>query len=46
MEKPNSELGGAALMGLAIFSPAGADAVIELQGGPNDVLLKKASGPV
>ncbi len=30
LEKPNSELGGAAPMALAISSPAGADAVIEL----------------
>lgn len=30
LEKPNPELGGAAPMSLAISSPAGADAVIEL----------------
>ena len=30
LEKPNPELGGAAPMALAISSPAGADAVIEL----------------
>ncbi len=44
LEKPNPELGGAAPMALAISSPAGADAVIELLDGPNDKLLVEVSG--
>lgn len=35
LEKPNPELGGAAPMALAISSPAGADAVIELLNEPD-----------
>lgn len=35
LEKPNLELGGAAPMAVAISSPAGADAVIELLERPN-----------
>lgn len=35
LEKPNAELGGAAPMAVAISSPAGADAVIELLDNSN-----------
>jgi putative toxin-antitoxin system antitoxin component (TIGR02293 family) len=43
LEKPNPELGGASPMALAISSPAGADAVIELLDRPNEKPLEGAS---
>ena len=43
LEKPNPALGGASPMALAISSPAGADAVIELLAGPNEEPREGAS---
>ncbi len=43
LEKPNSAFGGASPIALAISSPAGADAVIELLDGPNEEPREGAS---